>query len=446
MNDPVEDPAQGGRSELPETTTETEAAVPAQGFRHAARAFRHRDFTIFWLGALASNTGSWVQNLAVPYVLYEVTESAFWVGLSTFTQFLPVMLLGPLAGSIADRFERRKVLLVTQSLMALSALALWLAWATGVREPWIILFLVAISGVFAGINIPSWQSFVNDLVPRDDLLSAVALNSLQFNAARALGPGIAGILLASFGASWAFFLNGVSFLFVIVALLLVRVRPAPRAVAPSGGFLRQFKRALGYASRQPGIVVGIVVAILVAGLGNPVFQFTVVFAGEVYDVGPVGLSLLNVSLGLGAVIAAPLVSGWDAVLSRAMLVRWGLLVYGAAVISFGASTMYLVGLLSLIVIGGAFLVVISATNTSVQLIVADHMRGRVMAVRIMAFTGAYPIGALIQGWISDRIGPRLTVAGAGSILLVAGLWLGSKPALLRRLDDDHDESTGADGD
>ena len=442
MNDPVEDAA----PERPETTTETEAAVPAQGFRHAARAFRHRDFTIFWLGALASNTGSWVQNLAVPFVLYQVTKSAFWVGLSTFTQFVPVMLLGPLAGSIADRFERRKVLLVTQSLMAAGALALWLVWSSGIREPWVILFLVAISGVFAGVNIPSWQAFVNDLVPREDLLSAVALNSLQFNAARALGPGIAGILLASFGPSWAFFINGVSFLFVILALALVRVRPEPRAVAPTGGFLRQFRRALAYSRNQPGIVVGIVVAILVAGLGNPVFQFTVVFAGEVYEVGPVGLSLLNVSLGLGAVVAAPLVAGWDAVLSRATLVRWGLLVYGGAVIAFGASTAYLVGLLSLIVIGGAFLVVISATNTSVQLIVADHMRGRVMAVRIMAFTGAYPIGALIQGWISDQIGPRLTVAGAGGILLLAGVWLGTKPALLRRLDDDHDESTGADGD
>src|SRR5688572_1438012 len=152
MNDPVEDPAHG-RSELPETTTETEAAVPAQGFRHAARAFRHRDFTIFWLGALASNTGSWVQNLAVPYVLYQVTESAFWVGLATFTQFLPAMLLGPLAGSIADRFDRRRVLLTTQSLMALAAFALWGAWAAGVRNPYVILGLVAVAGVFAGINI-----------------------------------------------------------------------------------------------------------------------------------------------------------------------------------------------------------------------------------------------------------------------------------------------------
>lgn len=426
------------------SSTETEGAVPTQGLRHAARAFRHRDFTVFWLGALASNTGSWVQNLAVPYVLYQVTESAFWVGLSTFTQFLPVMLLGPLAGSVADRFDRRRVLLVTQSLMALGALALWAAWAGGVRSPVAILAIVAVSGIFAGINIPSWQSFVNDLVPRDDLLSAVTLNSLQFNAARALGPGIAGILLASLGASWAFFLNGVSFLFVLGALLLVRNRQAARSSALSGGFLRQFRRAMAYTRRQPGILVGIVVAVLVGGLGNPVFQFTVIFAAEVYEVGPIGLSLLNVSLGLGAVLAAPLVSGWN--LTRAALVRYGLLAYGLAIVAFAAAPVYLVGLLALVVVGGGFLVVISATNTSVQVIVADHMRGRVMALRIMAFTGAYPVGALLQGSLSDVIGPRQTVAGAGIVLVVAGVWLWSRPAVLHRLDDAHDEAVGAEGD
>lgn len=420
-------------------------AIPPQGLRHAMRAFRNRDFAIFWTGALASNTGSWVQNLAVPYVLYELTESAFWVGLATFTQFIPVMLLGPLAGSIADRYDRRKVLLVTQTLMALAAMALWGAWVGGVRSAWAILALVALSGLFAGINIPSWQSFVNDLVPREDLLSAVTLNSLQFNAARAIGPGIAGILLATLGPGWAFFLNAVSFAFVLAALALVRNRQVARESELSGGFLRQFRRAMRYTAAQPGILVGIVVAVLVAALGNPVFQFTVVFAAEIFSVGPVGLSLLNVALGIGAVLAAPLVSGWDNLFSRATLTRWSLLVYGAAVVSFALAPGYVVGLISLVVVGGGFLVVISSTNTSVQVIVADHMRGRVMALRIMAFTGAYPIGALIQGVVSDRIGPRPTVAGAGALLLAAGIWLGTRSDLLARLDDPHDEIVGAEG-
>jgi MFS family permease len=413
--------------------------------RHALRAFRHRDFAIFWSGALASNTGSWVQNLAVPYVLYQLTESAFWVGLATFTQFIPVMVLGPLAGSIADRFDRRKVLLVTQTLLAMSATALWLAWTGGVRSPWALLALVALSGVFGGINIPSWQSFVNDLVPREDLLSAVTLNSLQFNAARAIGPGIAGILLATLGAGWAFFLNAVSFAFVLVALALVRNRQAARTSALSGGFVRQFRRAVTYTRGQPGILVGITAAVLVAGLGNPIFQFTVVFAAEVFHVGPLGLSLLNVSLGVGAVLAAPIVSGWDALFSRATLTRWALLVYGGAVMLFAVAPTYVVGLVALVVVGGGFLVVISSTNTAVQVIVADHMRGRVMALRIMAFTGAYPIGALVQGAIADRIGPRPTVAGAGVLMVLAALWLGFRSDRLARLDDPHDDDVGAEG-
>lgn len=421
------------------------AAIPAQGLHHAVRAFRNRDFAIFWCGALASNTGSWVQNLAVPYVLYQLTESAFWVGLATFTQFIPVMLLGPLAGSIADRYDRRKVLFVTQSLMALSAFALWGAWVGGVRNALAILALVSLSGLFAGINIPSWQSFVNDLVPREDLLSAVTLNSLQFNAARALGPGIAGILLATLGPGWAFFLNALSFAFVLLALALVRNRQAARTTALSGGFLRQFRRAVRYTRGQPGILVGVVVAVLVGALGNPVFQFTVVFSAEVFSVGPLGLSLLNVSLGVGAVLAAPLVSGWDNLFSRAALTRWALLIYGAAVVLFALAPTYVVGLLALVVVGGGFLVVISSTNTAVQVIVADHMRGRVMALRIMAFTGAYPIGTLLQGVISDRIGPRPTVAGAGVLLVAAGIWLGTRSDLLGRLDDPHDEAAPADG-
>jgi MFS family permease len=413
--------------------------------RHALRAFRHRDFAIFWAGALASNTGSWVQNLTIPYVFYQLTGSAFWVGFATFTQFIPAMLLGPLAGSIADRHDRRRVLLATQTAMALAALALWAVWASGVRSLGAILALVTLSGVIAGINIPSWQSFVNDLVPRDDLLSAVTLNSLQFNAARAFGPAIAGILLATLGPTWAFLVNALSFVFVIVALLLVHTRPARRTTPISGGFLRQFGRAVRYTRTQPGIVIGMVVAVLVGALGNPIQQFTVVFAADEFEVGPLGLAFLNVAIGLGAVLAFFLVSGWDNAMTKATMVRWSLLAYGAAVVAFAVSPTYILGLISLVVVGGGFLAVISTTNTAVQTIVADHIRGRVMAFRIMAFTGAYPLGALLQGWIADQVGARPTVAGAGVMLLGAGTWLAAHPVLLDRLDDPHDEGVGVDG-
>jgi MFS family permease len=391
-----------------------------------------------------SNSGNWLQNLAVPYVIFEVTDSAFWVGLATFSQFVPIMLLGPLGGSIADGHDRRRVLMVTQSLMAVAALLLWAVWVAGVRDEWALLALVALSGVLAGLNIPSWQAFVNDLVPRDDLLSAVTLNSLQFNAARAIGPGVAGVLLATLGPAWAFLLNAASFAFVLVALALVRTRPV---VAQGGstdeGVLRRFRAALRYSRRHTGIAVGITVVVLVGALGNPVFQFTVVFADDVFGVGAIGLGLLNVALGVGAVLAAPLVSGWDAVLSKGAITRWGLLAYGSAIAVFALAPTYAVGLVALVVVGAGFLAVVSATNTSTQYIVADHMRGRVMALRVMVFTGSFPLGALIQGWLADRIGPRATLAGAAALLVALSLVLGARRDLLVRLDDPHDESTPA---
>jgi MFS family permease len=408
------------------------------GLRHAGRAFKHRDFTVFWLGALASNTGSWVQNLAVPYVLYQETSSAFLVGLAAFLQFVPSLLLGPLAGSLADRFDRRRLLLVTQTMMAAAAVALWLAWSSGVRGSVAILALIALSGTAAGVNLPAWQAFVNDLVPRRDLLSAVTLNSLQFNAARAVGPAFAGVILATLGAGWAFFLNAVSFGFVLVALASIRSRQVGRTTPLAGGSLRQFRRALTYVRHRDGILIALVIVLLVAGFGNPVAQFTVVFAGEVYHVGPVALGLLNVALGVGAVLAAPLVSGWESV-TRASLERWALLVYALAVIAFGLSPSYALGVVSMVVVGGGFLVVVSVTNTSIQTIVADHMRGRVMAIRIMAFTGAFPLGAIVQGALADRIGPRATVTGAGVVLLVAALTFVVAPQLLVGLDSPHDE-------
>lgn len=415
--------------------------VPSHGFRHALRAFRSRDFTIFWWGALASNTGSWIQNLVVPFVLFEMTGSAFWVGLGTFMQFGPAMVLGPYAGSLADRHDRRRVLLVTQSLQAVGAALLWLAWVTGLHEPYLILTLVGLAGVFHGINVPSWQSFVNDLVPRPHLRSAITLNSLQFNAARAVGPGLAGILLATLGVSWAFFINATSFAFVLVALVAIRTRSKVRTTPITGNALRQFRRAVAYTRTQPGIRVGILVAVLAGALGNPIFQFTIVFASEIYEVGPIGLSMLNVSLGIGAILVAPVVSGWDHVLSRGTVVRWALLAYAVSIVAFALSPTYAAGIVALICVGASFLAVISSTNSAVQIIVADHMRGRVLGLRTVAFTASFPVGALIQGWLSDVIGPRLTVAGAGIILGVVALGLCIRPALLGRLDDPHDDAS-----
>lgn len=410
----------------------TNAARPS-----ALRAFKHRDFTIFWSGALVSNTGSWLQLLTVPYVLFELTGSALWVGLVAVAQFVPQMVMSPLGGSLADRRPRRTLLLSTQVLMAINALCLWLVWMLGVHEPGWLLFFLAIGGVLNGINMPAWQSFVTDLVPRADLISAVTMNSLQFNASRAIGPGIAGLLLAALGAGWAFGLNALSFFFVIGALLAVRVRPKPVPGQGGGGVLRQFGAAIRYTRAQPGLIVVMIVTFVAGLLGNPAFSFTVVFAGAVYDVGPVALGLLNVAIGAGAVIATPLVSGSRSSGRLSSTAKWGMLIFSLTLIVFGASNIFAVGVACMMLVGACWLAIISAVNTSLQLLVEEQYRGRVMALRLMLLTLSFPLGGFVQGALADAFGAQQTVVGAGIVMLLVTLILMAMKGRIRfaRLDD-----------
>jgi MFS family permease len=414
-------------------------ATDTSSLRQSLRAFSHRDFKIFWWGALLSNAGQWLQNLAIPFVLYEITDSATWVGLSTFAQFVPVMLVGPLGGSLADRLDRKRILLVCQAALAVLALALWATWAVGWRSPSLILVITAATGVVGGLNIPSWQALVPGLVPREDLHSAITLNSLQFNAARAIGPAVAGVLLATLGISWAFLLNALSFGFVIAAVLVIHADTRPSWHPAEGSVRSQFREAVRYIRTQPGIEISIVVAVLVGGLGNPIIQMTVVFAEDVFHVGAVGFGLLSAALGIGAIISAPLVSGSRAT-SKAGVTAVSMPIYALAIVAFGVSPHYLLAVLALVVAGGGFLAVISTTNTAVQAITADRMRGRVMAARVMSFTAAYPVGGLLQGWLADVWGPRPTVISAGVVLFGAGLILRTRRSLLDHLDDPPDAS------
>lgn len=431
----------------PIAATEGTGAATKAGFRHSVRALRHRNFAVFWTGALISNSGSWIQNATVPYVLYQLTRSEAWVGLATFAQFIPGVIFGPLGGSLADRLDRRRFLLLTQALLGMAAVALWLLWIGGLRSPSAILLLVAATGVLSGVNIPSWQAFVPALVPREDLLSAITLNSLQFNAARAIGSGLAGLVLYKLGPANAFLFNAISYLCVLVALLQVRLPRGGGHRPAQDGVMRQFAAAVRYAAKRPGISLGIVMALLIAFLGNPIVQFAVVFAESVYHVGNLQYGLLAAAMGVGALVSAPLVSGWDTVVARATVVRWALPLYGLAVTLFGLSNGFLLGFIALVAAGAGFLAVISATNTAVQIIVAESMRGRVLACRVMSFTLAYSFGGLVQGQVAEWVGPRVTVATAGAALLAAGLYLAwGRPGLLEHLDDAPDVDDADDAD
>ncbi len=399
------------------------------GLRDATTAFRYRNFALFWSGALLSNTGTWVQNVTVPYVVFKLTGSAGWLGVAAFAQLFPAWLMGPTGGVIADRFPRRSVLLVTQSAMAALALLEAVVWAAGVRSAPVIVGIVALSGIVAGLNIASWQAFVTELVPREHLLNAVTLNSAQFNASRAFGPALGGLVLAGLGVTWAFLINAVSFIAVIGALLLISV---PVIVAKAEGkprIIAEFRESIRYTRTKPGIVTCILVVMALGLFGSPVFTLLVVFADDVYGVGRGLYGLLGAALGLGAIIGTPIVAGWGSGILRSRLMSGALVIYGAALVAFALSPGYWWGIAALLVAGGGYLAVASTLNTTLQLLVDEHMRGKVIALYLMGLTGTVPLGNLIQGWATEAIGPRSTVVVGGAAFLAVTFWLATSRRL-----------------
>jgi MFS family permease len=382
-------------------------------------ALRYPDFRRVWFAALVSNTGLWVQGITVPFVLYALTGQALWVGLASFAAFVPFVLAGPWAGSLADRLPRRSLLLATNTVGLAAASALAAVWAGGGRSPAVIIALVAVSGFSGGLGGPSWQALVTELVPRSVLLNAISLNSAQFNAARAFGPALGGVVLAALGPGWAFAINAASYVAVIAALLVIRAGRAARGdPADSGsGALAQFAATVRYMRTQPGITACVLAVIGLCFFTSPLSSLIVVFAEDVFDVGQTRYGLLGAALGLGAVLATPFVSSRHPDRPRGPFVGAGLALNGLAAVGFAVAPGYWVGMAALLVAGAAYLAVAAGLNTTLQLLVDDARRGRVIAVYLMALTVSLPLGALLQGWLVDQIGPRPTVASAGLALV-----------------------------
>jgi MFS family permease len=305
----------------------------------------------------------------------------------------------------------------------------------------ILLFLVGLNGVVAGLTVPAWQAFVSELVPRADLLNAVTLNSAQFNAARAIGPAAGGLVLGAYGPSWAFLFNGVSFLAVIAALLMIENRGAGAAPGNEGVW-RQFADAVRYAGRHTGIRVAIGIVIAFALLAMPLSTLTPIFARRVYHVGASRYGWLATAYGGGAVLGAVVVGIAGDSLSRGRLVLTALLSYVVALVGLGLVSSYFGGLVFIAVGGASHLAVAAALNTSIQLLVAERVRGRVLAVYLMCLTAGFPVGALAQSWLAGLVGARTTVLGAGAVLLCVPLYLLARPDLLDALDE-HTHRVGA---
>ncbi len=388
----------------------------------AAVALKLPHFRRFFFAALASSSGSWLQGLASPFVMFQLTESGAWVGASVFAIMLPMAIVGPLAGPLADRISRRQILLITQSILAATAFGFALLWWTGVREPTTYLAIMIVYGTVNGFNMPAWQAYVSDLVPRELLTNAITLNSAQFNAARALGPSIGGIVLAGLGPGWAFFGNAMSFL--IVVMVLVSLPPTTPSGDRSESPLTQFVEGWRYARSERGIMVAYFAAGAVGLLGGTLAQVhLVLFAERVFMVGEFKFGLLVSAFGLGAIVITPWLASIGAAIPASRRLVAGIAAYGIGELVLSSTTIYAVGLLGVFIAGSAHMTMATTTNSTVQLMVDERMRGRVMSLYLVVFTLTMPLGAVIEGPLADAFGPQVVVAGMGTLLLCAAVLL-----------------------
>jgi MFS family permease len=384
------------------------------GLRYAFSSLRHRDFSLFWSAGLISNTGSWMQTITVPYVLYQLTHSTTWLGVSAFAAFFPSLVVGPIAGPMADRMSRQRILMVTQTLQMLVAFSLWACWVAGVATPWVILAHLLLSGIAGGINISSWQSFVPLLVPPGDMLNAVRLNTMQFTGARAFGPAIGGLVLARFGPATAFMFNAVTYLLVIAALAAV----SPRATPPPMGdarFLHQFKEGLAYVRARTGLWLTVVTITSISLLSSAVIQLAPALAKDEFDVGKAAYGLLVAMFGAGAIIGVVIMGAYGERIRRSTTTMIGLAVSSASVVVLGATPFFSLGLAVLLTMGVAYAFLSVSLNTTIQARVVDAYRGRALSIYLMGLMVGVPIGALIEGWLANVIGLRSTVVGVGVV-------------------------------
>jgi MFS family permease len=387
-------------------------------------ALRHRDFRLFWGGQLVSLIGTWMQSVGQAWLVLELTGSPFHLGLVTALQFLPILFLSPVGGALSDRSPKRRIILLTQTTMMAQAFLLALLVGSGRVRYWHVAVLAAIYGLGRAIDIPARQAFITDLVGRADLPNAVALNSLVFNGARIVGPAVAGLLIGRFGVALAFWLNGLSFLAVLAALLATRTRGDPD---PAGrlGIREGVWGALDYVARTPPVAFTLSLLVIVSVL---VLNFNVVVplvAKNVLDEGARGFGLLMSSLGAGAVMAGIGL----ALLRRGRPDLWSLVVF-AAILSAGTATLAVVGhfgttALLLVGLGCGQILFSTGCNTTLQLGTPDALRGRVMGLYALANAGMTPFGSLLIGTIAEHLGVRAAcaVGGGGGLVALAVLVL-----------------------
>jgi MFS family permease len=399
-----------------------DSAASGAGTFSSFRALRHRNFRLYWSGQLVSLVGTWMQSVAQGWLMHRLTESAFMLGLLSFTQFIPVIPFALVAGVVADRMDKRRLLLLTQSSLLLQATMMAVVVSTGLVKPWMVLGLAFVYGCANTFDLPARQSFVIEMTGREDLPNGIALNSAAFNTARVLGPAAAGLLLATIGEAGCFWLNAVSFLAVLAALWAIRL-PAQVPAAGVRTMGTTLREGVRYAWTTPSLRHLLVLLAVCAGIG---FQYGVllpVYTRDVLHAGPKVYGALLAAFGVGSLVAAGRMT--------MRLDRWALrrhLLVGLTLGGLGMAGFALIHWLPAMLVMGAIagfglILYVSSTNILIQMTTEDHFRGRVMSIYTLMFIGTTPFGALFAGALAQRFGAPVATCVCAVVLLGGALWV-----------------------
>jgi MFS family permease len=392
---------------------------PSRGlFAATFRALRHRNFQLFFAGQLISLIGTWMQSIAQAWLVYRLTGSSLLLGSVGFAGQIPVFLVAPVGGIVADRLNRQRVVIGTQMASMILAVVLAILTLGHTVQVWHIFVLAALLGIVNAFDIPARQSFLVDMVGKEDLMNAIALNSSMFNGARILGPAIAGILVAKIGEGWCFFANGISYIAVIAGLLMMRLeRPVSRR--PSASPLAHLIEGFRFARHTAPIRALLLLLGLVSLVSMPYTVLMPVFADKVLHGGARGLGILMGATGVGALLGALTLATRTGVRGLGRWVAFSCGGFGVTLMLFSLSRNFWLSTALLVPVGFCMMLQMSSSNTLIQAMVPDRLRGRVMALYSMMFMGMAPFGALLGGALADRLGAPLTV-GMGSIACLGG--------------------------
>jgi MFS family permease len=408
--------------------------VPESGrLSFMLRALSHRNYRLFFSGQTVSMTGTWMTRIATSWLVYRLTGSALLLGLVGFAGQLPSFALAPFAGVLVDRWDRHRLLVVTQVLAMLQSLALAVLTLAGIVKVWHVVALSVFQGLVNAFDMPARQAFVVEMIEkREDLPNAIALNSSMVNAARLLGPSIGGVIIAAVGEGWCFMIDGVSYVAVIASLLAMRLSPRAAKRKAEANVLEQFREGLIYVAGFPPIRNVLLLLALVSLVGMPYTVLMPVFANEILRGGPNTLGLLMAAVGVGALSGAMFLASRRTVLGLGKFIPLMAAAFGCGLVAFSFSRILWLSLALMVVTGLGFMVQMAVSNTLLQTIVDEDKRGRVMSFYTMAFMGTAPFGSLLAGLVAERIGAPNTLMLGGVGCVAGAIWFASSLPALRR--------------